>query len=79
MQRKPQQKGRKKSPPNPKEWDLQKKQNRENAEEAEKQRKTEQKEILPLIEYEDFAKLDIRVGKVLLAEPIKKSKKLLQG
>jgi methionyl-tRNA synthetase len=37
-----------------------------------------QKETLPLIEYEDFAKLDIRVGKVLLAEPIKKSKKLLR-
>ena len=38
----------------------------------------EQREILPTIEYEDFAKLDIRVGKVLLAEPIKKSKKLLR-
>jgi methionyl-tRNA synthetase len=35
-------------------------------------------EILPTIEYEDFAKLDIRVGKVLLAEPVKKSKKLLR-
>ena len=31
-----------------------------------------------MIEYEDFAKLDIRVGKVLLAEPVKKSKKLLR-
>ena len=36
------------------------------------------KKLFPLIEYEDFAKLDIRVGKVLLAEPIKKSKKLLR-
>lgn len=31
-----------------------------------------------MIDYEDFAKLDIRVGKVLLAEPVKKSKKLLR-
>ncbi len=37
-----------------------------------------QKEKIPLIEYEDFAKLDIRVGKVLLAEPVKKSNKLLR-
>lgn len=37
-----------------------------------------QTETLPTIDYEDFAKLDIRVGKVLLAEPIKKSKKLLR-
>jgi len=43
-----------------------------------KANKTEQKETLPLIEYGDFAKLDIRVGKVLLAEPIKKSDKLLR-
>lgn len=35
-------------------------------------------EALPLIDYEDFAKLDLRVGEVLLAEPIKKSKKLLR-
>jgi methionyl-tRNA synthetase len=33
---------------------------------------------LPEIEYSDFAKLDIRVGKILLAEPVKKSKKLLR-
>ena len=38
----------------------------------------EEKENLPTIEYEDFAKLDIRVGKVLLAEPVKKSKKLIR-
>ncbi len=43
-----------------------------------KAKETEQKEILPTIEYGDFAKLDIRVGKVLLAEPIKKSDKLLR-
>jgi methionyl-tRNA synthetase len=53
------------------------------AEEAAKPEKakvaeTEQKEILPLIDYQDFAKLDIRVGKVLLAEPVKKSNKLLR-
>ena len=30
------------------------------------------------IEYDDFAKLDIRVGKILTAEKIKKSKKLLR-
>ncbi|AKB73777.1 Methionyl-tRNA synthetase [Methanosarcina lacustris Z-7289] len=35
-------------------------------------------ETLPMVEYEDFAKLDLRVGKVLLAEPVKKSKKLLR-
>ena len=42
--------------------------------------KTEEKgqiETLPMIGYEDIAKLDIRVGKVLFAEPVKKSKKLL--
>ena len=43
-----------------------------------KAEETGQKEILPMIEYKDFAKLDIRVGKVLLAEPIKKSNKLLR-
>ena len=37
-----------------------------------------EEEALPLIDYEDFAKLDIRVGKVLVAEKIKKSKKLLR-
>ncbi|HWQ44801.1 MAG TPA: methionine--tRNA ligase [Methanosarcina barkeri] len=50
----------------------------EKAGDAAKAKEEEEKEILPLIEYEDFAKLDIRVGKVLLAEPIKKSKKLLR-
>ncbi|MDR7666411.1 methionine--tRNA ligase [Methanosarcina sp. Z-7115] len=50
----------------------------ENAGDAANAKEEEGKEILPLIEYEDFAKLDIRVGKVLLAEPIKKSKKLLR-
>jgi methionyl-tRNA synthetase len=53
------------------------------AEEAIKSEKAKAKEIefketLPMIEYGDFAKLDIRVGKVLLAEPIKKSEKLLR-
>lgn len=43
-----------------------------------KAEETGKTEILPMIEYEDFAKLDIRVGKVLLAEPIKKSNKLLR-
>ena len=50
----------------------------EKAVDAAKAKEEEEKETLPLIEYEDFAKLDIRVGKVLLAEPIKKSKKLLR-
>ena len=51
------------------------------AEKAEDAAITEEKgqiETLPMVEYEDFAKLDIRVGKVLLAEPVKKSKKLLR-
>ena len=43
-----------------------------------KAEETGKKEILPMIEYKDFVKLDIRVGKVLLAEPIKKSNKLLR-
>ncbi|MCQ1534275.1 methionine--tRNA ligase [Methanosarcina sp. KYL-1] len=50
----------------------------EKPEEAGKTKEAEEKEALPLVEYEDFAKLDIRVGKVLLAEPVKKSKKLLR-
>ncbi|WP_229387831.1 methionine--tRNA ligase [Methanosarcina sp. DH2] len=50
----------------------------EKAGKALKAEEVEEKEVLPLIDYEDFAKLDIRVGKVLLAEPIKKSKKLLR-
>jgi len=50
----------------------------EKAGKALKAEEVEEKEALPLIDYEDFAKLDIRVGKVLLAEPIKKSKKLLR-
>lgn len=49
----------------------------EKAGEAVKPEK-EEKESLPIIDYEDFAKLDIRVGKVLLAEPVKKSKKLIR-
>jgi methionyl-tRNA synthetase len=49
------------------------------AEKAETATKPEEEtETLPTIEYEDFAKLDVRVGKVLLAEPIKKSRKLLR-
>jgi methionyl-tRNA synthetase len=52
--------------------------NLEKTANAPKAEEPKQKETLPLIEYEDFAKLDIRVGKVLLAEPIKKSKKLLR-
>jgi methionyl-tRNA synthetase len=49
-------------------------------EKAEDAAKAEEMKIepLPMVDYEDFAKLDIRVGKVLLAEPIKKSKKLLR-
>ncbi|MDD4748652.1 MAG: methionine--tRNA ligase [Methanosarcinaceae archaeon] len=35
-------------------------------------------EGLSQIDYEDFAKLDIRVGKILVAEKIKKSRKLLR-
>ncbi|MBN2111068.1 MAG: methionine--tRNA ligase [Methanosarcinaceae archaeon] len=35
-------------------------------------------EFKPEIEYDDFAKLDIRVGRVVTAERIKKSKKLLR-
>ncbi|MFI3206818.1 MAG: methionine--tRNA ligase [Clostridia bacterium] len=35
-------------------------------------------EIAPAIEFDDFAKVDIRVGKVLECEPVKKSKKLLK-
>lgn len=54
----------------------------ENTEKNEKNEKTEEMKAenvnLPEIEYADFAKLDIRVGKVLLAEPVKKSKKLLR-
>lgn len=34
--------------------------------------------IKPLIEYDDFAKLDMRVGTILEAEKLKKSKKLLK-
>lgn len=52
---------------------------------AGKSKKSEEKESLkaenaslPEIEYSDFAKLDIKVGKVLLVEPVKKSKKLLR-
>ncbi|MFI3325419.1 MAG: methionine--tRNA ligase [Clostridia bacterium] len=38
----------------------------------------EYEEIAPAIEFDDFAKIDIRVGKVLECEPVKKSKKLLK-
>ena len=50
----------------------------EKAGDAAKLKEEEKKETLPMIEYDDFAKLDIRVGKVLLAEPVKKSRKLLR-
>ncbi|AKB77010.1 Methionyl-tRNA synthetase [Methanosarcina horonobensis HB-1 = JCM 15518] len=51
------------------------------AEKAVKAAKPEEKgqmEMLPMVDCEDFAKLDIRVGKVVFAEPVKKSKKLLR-
>ncbi|MFS0490200.1 methionine--tRNA ligase [Leadbetterella byssophila] len=35
-------------------------------------------ELKPTIQFDDFAKLDIRIGTILEAEPIKKSKKLLK-
>lgn len=41
----------------------------------------EGKEVTPLkpeITFDDFAKLDIRIGKILEAEPMPKSKKLLK-
>jgi len=50
----------------------------EKAGDATKTEERVQIETLPQIEYEDFAKLDIRVGKVLFVEPVKKSKKLLR-
>ncbi len=34
--------------------------------------------LLPTITYDDFAKLDLRIGRVLAAEPIAKAKKLLR-
>lgn len=46
--------------------------------EAKPEEEGEEEENLPQIEYDDFAKLDIRVGKVLVVEKIKKSKKLLR-
>ncbi len=49
--------------------------NREAGIEEEEEVKMEFKDE---IEYDDFAKLDIRVGKILSAEKIKKSKKLLR-
>lgn len=46
---------------------------------AAKNQKTEvQAELKPLIDYEDFQKLDLRTGVILHAEPVAKSKKLLQ-
>jgi methionyl-tRNA synthetase len=50
----------------------------EKAGDVAKAEETGQIETLPVIDYEDFAKLDIRVGKVIFAEPVKKSKKLLR-
>ncbi|MDI9395186.1 MAG: methionine--tRNA ligase [Euryarchaeota archaeon] len=53
----------------------------EETKQAGKAVKTEEKgqlETLPMIDYEDFAKLDIRVGKILFAEAVEKSKKLLR-
>jgi methionyl-tRNA synthetase len=35
-------------------------------------------ERIPLVTYEEFQKLDIRTGKVLIAEPVPKSNKLLK-
>ncbi|MDR0885868.1 MAG: methionine--tRNA ligase [Clostridiales Family XIII bacterium] len=37
----------------------------------------EVKPLKPWIDYEDFDKLDLRVGKIISAEPVRKSKKLL--
>jgi len=46
---------------------------------VEEESKTEEKmETIPLISMEDFQKLDLRVGKILAAENIKKSDKLLK-
>ncbi len=39
---------------------------------------SEEEEILPQISYDDFAKLDLRLGKVLSCEEVKRSKKLLK-
>jgi len=50
----------------------------EKKEEKAEVKAEEEEETLPQIDYEDFAKLDIRVGKVLVVEKIKKSKKLLR-
>lgn len=40
--------------------------------------KTELAELLPEISYDDFAKLDLRIAKVIACEEVKKSKKLLK-
>src|SRR5690606_22456693 len=34
--------------------------------------------LKPVIQFDDFAKMDIRIGTILEAEPMKKSKKLLK-
>jgi len=44
----------------------------------EKKEKTPSAEAKPQIEIEDFARLDLRVAKVISAEPVKKSDKLLK-
>ncbi|NBA85441.1 methionine--tRNA ligase [Emticicia sp. CRIBPO] len=49
--------------------------------ETKRQNELEGKEVTPLkpeITFDDFAKLDIRIGKILEAEPMPKSKKLLK-
>ena len=46
--------------------------------EAKQEKKIEIAPYKDYIEFEDFEKLDIRVGKVLECEPVKKSKKLLR-
>ena len=35
-------------------------------------------ELKPVIQFDDFARMDIRIGTILEAEPVKKSKKLLK-
>lgn len=48
---------------------------------AKRMNELEGKQVNPLkdvIQYDDFAKMDIRIGKIIEAEPVKKSKKLLK-
>ena len=42
------------------------------------QKEEPEKEVKPVIQYEDFAKLDLRVGEVTACEKIKRSQKLLK-